>query len=154
MKLYTSLLVLLFLYPVVLTGQAVPDSLLRAEAKASIDAGNKEWIKGFETGDAERVAAIFSEDGMMFGSQGRVFKGKDALLKRISQIMEYFGSDVKVTVSTIQIWTDGDVAYETGEFSYIYIKDGVQNSDEGTYCTMWRREASGKWKLVLDIPVK
>jgi len=134
--------------------QAAPDSTLLAEAKASIDAGNNEWIQGLEAGDPARVAAIFSEDGTMFGSKGRIFKGKDALLKIISQIMEYYGPGIKVTVSTLQVWVVGESAYETGEFAYEYTKDGTRHIDEGTYCTMWRRQADGKWKLVLDIPVK
>lgn len=147
-------LILTFLFCFPLAGQTEPDSSLLSSARASIDAGNNEWIKGFETGDPARVAAIFADNGMMFGSNGRVFKGKEALHQRIKQIMDYLGTDIKVTVSTLQVWVDGDTAYETGEYKYLYTKDGSQVTDEGTYCTMWHRQDDGKWKLVLDIPVK
>lgn len=155
MKSYRAFhLLALFFFTGYLYSQTLPDSAIFAEAKTSIDKGNQEWIAGFETGDPDRVAAIFAEDGMMFGSKGRTFKGKAALTERIRLIMEHYGSDLKVTVSTLQIWVAGDVAYETGEYAYHYSKEGNQQTVAGTYCTMWRRQDDGKWKLVLDIPVK
>lgn len=58
---------------------------------------------------------------------------------------------VEVTVITTTVWVDGDTAYETGTYKYVYTENGKPGKDEGKYMTSWKRLAPGEWKLVMDI---
>src|SRR6266853_372273 len=49
------------------------------EARKAIDAGNAEWIAGQKAGDADRMAALFDNDGSQFGAKGRVIRGRKAI---------------------------------------------------------------------------
>lgn len=60
---------------------------------------------------------------------------------------------VKVTVTTVNVWVDGEIAYETGKYKYEYIENGKPGTDEGRYVTIWKRQKDGSWKLFMDMAV-
>jgi uncharacterized protein (TIGR02246 family) len=130
-----------------------PSSSLLEEARSAIDKGNRQWIEGWEKGDAAMVAAIFAEDGMWLGSKGKVHKGYQQILERVKAGIKYVGAGVKITVTTTSLWVDGETAFETGKYVYKYQTDGKPATDEGRYATIWKRQKDGSWKLYLDMPV-
>ena len=67
--------------------------------------------------------------------------------------MEAAGKGVKATVTTVDLWLDGDVAYETGTYSYKYQEKGKPVTEEGRYVTIWKRQSDGSWKIITDMGV-
>ena len=134
---------------------AVPEAASEAftEAKRGIDKGNAEWIEAWEKGDPERIAAIFTDDGIMLSQGGKVFKGRQQILERQKAAMQSVTPPVKVSVITVKIWLDGDTAYETGKYKYEYTEKGKPATEEGRYVTMWKRQGDGSWKLTMDMAV-
>ena len=134
---------------------AVPEAASEAftEAKRGIDKGNAEWIEAWEKGDPERIAAIFTDDGIMLSQGGKVFKGRQQILERQKAAMQSVTPPVKVSVITVKIWLDGDTAYETGKYKYEYTEKGKPTTEEGRYVTMWKRQGDGSWKLTMDMAV-
>jgi uncharacterized protein (TIGR02246 family) len=126
---------------------------LLAEARRAIDKGNAQWIEGWEKGDPALVAAIFTEDGTLLARNGKVIKGRQQILERQKAAMQYVGQGVKVTVTTVDVWVDGDTAYETGKYLYRYQENGKPATDEGRYVTIWKRQKEGSWKLSMDMVV-
>ena len=133
----------------------VPEAASEAftEAKRGIDKGNAEWIEAWEKGDPERIAAIFTDDGIMLSQGGKVFKGRQQILERQKAAMQSVTPPVKVSVITVKIWLDGDAAYETGKYKYEYTEKGKPTTEEGRYVTMWKRQGDGSWKLTMDMAV-
>jgi uncharacterized protein (TIGR02246 family) len=132
---------------------SAPSSPHLAEAKRAIDQGNAEWIEAWEKGDPSLVAALFTEDGSILSSDGKVIKGRQQIRERQKAGMAYVGRGVKVTATTTDMWVDGDTAYEAGKFSYKYQHDGKPVVDEGRYVTIWKRQKDGSWKLFIDMLV-
>jgi uncharacterized protein (TIGR02246 family) len=134
---------------------AVPEAASEryAEAKRAIDKGNAEWIEAWEKGDPEMLAAIFADDGVMLSQGGKVFKGRQQILERQKEAMQSVTRPIKVSVITVKIWLDGDVAYETGKYKYQYTEKGTPTTEEGRYVTMWKRQRDGSWKLSMDMAV-
>jgi uncharacterized protein (TIGR02246 family) len=134
---------------------AVPEAASEAfaEAKRGIDKGNAEWIEAWEKGDPERIAAIFTDDGIMLSQGGKVFKGRQQILERQKAAMQSVTPPIKVSVITVKIWLDGDAAYETGKYKYEYTENGKPATEEGRYVTMWKRQSDGSWKLTMDMAV-
>ena len=124
-----------------------------AEARRAIDKGNAQWIEAWEKGDPAMVAAIFTEDGSLLARNGRVIKGRQQILERQKAAMQAVGPGVKVTVTTVDLWVDGDTAYETGKYNYKYQDKGQPVTDEGRYVTIWKRQKDGAWKLHMDMIV-
>jgi uncharacterized protein (TIGR02246 family) len=124
-----------------------------ADVRHAIEKGNAQWSEGWARGDAAMVASIFAEDGVQLAGSGKVFKGNQQILERQKAAMQGADPGVKVTVTTVQVWLDGDTAYETGKYKYEYKEKGKPGTDEGRYVTIWKRQKDGAWKLAMDLGV-
>jgi uncharacterized protein (TIGR02246 family) len=123
------------------------------EAKRAIDKGNAQWIEAWEKGDPELVAALFTDDAVMLSQGGKVFKGRQQILERQRTAMQSVTRPIKVSVVTVKIWLDGNVAFETGKYKYEYAEKGKPVTEEGRYVTTWKRQGDASWKLSMDMAV-
>ena len=121
------------------------------EAKDAIAKANAQWAAGWKERNAEKVAAVFAEDGVQLSQNGSLIKGRKQIAERQQKAMLGVDPGVDVTVTTTTVWVNGDTAYETGTYKYLYIENGKPGKDEGKYMTEWKRLPSGDWKLVMDI---
>lgn len=122
-----------------------------AAVRRAIDAGNARWSEGWRTGDAAMVASIFAPDGVQLSGSGKVVKGPQQIAERQKAAMAGADPGVKVTVTTLNVWLDGDTAYETGTYKYEYTEKGKPGVDQGRYVTTWKRQPDGSWKLAMDL---
>jgi uncharacterized protein (TIGR02246 family) len=131
------------------TAPALPDNL--AEVRRAIDAGNRQWSDGWAKADPAMVAAIFADDGVQLAGSGKIIKGRAQIEERQKTAMQGADPGVKVTVTTLNVWLDGDTAYETGKYKYEYTEKGKPGVDEGRFVTIWKRQKDGSWKLSMDM---
>jgi len=124
-----------------------------AEARAAIERGNAEWSEAWRRGDADRVAALFAQDGVQLMSSGKIRKGLGQIAEGQRSLMVQMDPEPKVVATTTHVWRDGDIAYETGRYRYDFTQKGVADSLQGRYVTMWRRQSNGTWRLVMDMGV-
>lgn len=124
-----------------------------AEVKRAIDKGNAQWVEGWAKKDPSMIAALFTEDGSLLARGGRIIKGRAQIMERQRAAMQSVSGDVKVTVTTVDLWLEGETAYETGKYSYQYQEKGQPVTEEGRYVTIWKRQKDGSWKLVMDMGV-
>ena len=124
-----------------------------AEARQAIDKGNAQWIEAWDKADASLLARLFAADGILLARNGKIFKGPQQILERQKPVMEGAGKGVKVTVTTVDLWLDGETAYETGKYSYKYQEKGKPVTEEGRYVTIWQRQSDGSWKIIADIGI-
>jgi uncharacterized protein (TIGR02246 family) len=135
---------------------AQKDADLLAEAKLAIEKGNAQWAEAWEKGKPEMVVEIFAEDGKLLLRSGKVVKGHSALLELYKSAMAGVGKEIKamkVTVTTINVWLDGEMVYETGKYSYNYEENGKPTVEAGKYITIWKKQKNGAWKLFMDMGV-
>jgi uncharacterized protein (TIGR02246 family) len=124
-----------------------------ADVRRAIDKGNAQWSEGWAKGDAAMVAAIFAADGVQLASSGKIIKGPQQIMERQKTAMQGADPGVRVTVTTLNVWLDGDTAYETGKYKYEYTEKGKPGTDQGRYVTIWKRQKDGSWKLAMDMGV-
>jgi uncharacterized protein (TIGR02246 family) len=123
------------------------------EARKAIDKGNAQWIEAWDKADASLIAGLFAPDGVLLGRNGKFFKGPQQILERQKPVMEAAGKGVKSTVTTVDLWFDGDIAYETGKYSYKYREKDKPVTEEGRYVTIWKKQNDGSWKIIMDMGV-
>src|SRR5262245_1227930 len=83
------------------------------EVRKAIDKGNAQWIDAWDKADASLIAALFASDGVLLRRNGKFFKGPPEIFEGQKKVMEAAGKGVKSTVTTVDVWLDGDTAYET-----------------------------------------
>ena len=85
---------------------------------------------------------------VMLRDNGMPIVGKFALEKQY----EHF-SDSTFTLIWEPLFADisqsGELGYSYGIFT-LTPKDSSQKPEQGTYCTIWKKDISGNWKFVLD----
>ena len=124
-----------------------------AEARQAIDKGNAQWIEAWDKADASLLSRLFAEDGVLLGRNGKIFKGPQQIFERQKAVMEGAGKGVKATVTTVDLWLDGEMAYETGKYSYDYQEKGKPVNEAGRYVTIWKRQSDSSWKIIMDMGV-
>lgn len=125
-----------------------------AEARKAIDAGNVEWIAGQKAGNADRMAALFDQDGSQFGDQGKVIRGRKAIHDGFSARFKATGPALDFTIKTLEVWLVDDLAYESGNYTLKLQPKGKDEANyAGKYVTIWKRQRDGSWKIWVDFGV-
>jgi len=115
-------------------------------ARAAIDAGNKQFLAAFEKKDAKGIAALYTTDGEAYPPNGNVVRGRAELQKLWQSVID--SGIASATLKTAQVESAGDLAYESGAYE-MKTKDG-KVADNGKYVVVWKR-AGGRWMLHRDI---
>ncbi len=127
--------------------QEEPDSEM-TKVRRAIDAGNAVWIAAWAKGDATMLPLTFTADGKELVAGGKVYKGRKQILALMSETMKKRGGRAKLTVTTTDVWLDGNTAYETGTAVYEFTVNGQPQTLERRYFTIWKRQSKrGAWKI-------
>lgn len=130
---------------------SVPKVDLVAEEKA-IRAAETAWVDTVPTGDVDKVLAFYAEDAVMLPPGEAVANGKAAIRASWTQLLGL--TDLKLTwaPTKVEVAKSGDLAYDVGTYAMSY-KDasGKAVNDIGKFSTVWRKGATGGWKVAVDI---
>lgn len=117
-----------------------------ADARAAIEAANKQFLAAFATGDTAHLAAMYTADAQAFPPNGDITRGRDAIRKLWQGVVD---AGIKsATLTTLEVEAQGDTAHEVG--TYTMSVEGGKQVDTGKYIVIWKRE-QGQWKLHRDI---
>jgi uncharacterized protein (TIGR02246 family) len=117
-----------------------------ADARAAIEAGNKQFAAAVAKGDAAQLAAMYTGGAMVFPPNGDIVRGREAIQKLWQGALD---SGVKeVALTTVEVEAHGDTAHEVG--TYDMKGAGGQALDRGKYIVIWKRD-QGQWRLHRDI---
>ena len=147
---------IILLSTTILTFAQNNNSDVLAEAKDAIAKGNAQWCEAWEKGKPEMVVELFAEDGKLLLSSGKIVKGHEQLLALYKNAMKGVGTDIKnikVSVTTLNAWLDGELVYETGKYIYDYVENGKPVIEAGKYVTIWKKQKDGNWRLIMDMGV-
>jgi uncharacterized protein (TIGR02246 family) len=118
------------------------------QVRRAIDAGNAVWVAAWAKGDAAMLPGTFTTDGKELVAGGKVYKGREQILALMRDTMQKRGGKAKLTVTTTDVWLDGNTAYETGKAVYEFTVDGQPVTLERRYFTIWKRKSRrGAWKI-------
>jgi uncharacterized protein (TIGR02246 family) len=142
------------------SGNSLPDVALQVsnykmtKVRRAIDAGNAVWVAAWAKGDAAMLPDTFTPDGKELISGGKVYKGRKQILDLMRDSMQKRGGKAKLTVTTMDVWLDGNTAYETGTAVYEFTVGGQPQTLERRYFTVWKKQSKrGAWKIYLNTGV-
>ncbi len=118
------------------------------KVRRAIDAGNAVWVAAWAKGDAAMLPGTFTSNGKELVAGGKVYKGRKQILALMRDSMQKRGGKAKLTVTTTDVWLDGNTAYETGTAVYEFTVGGQPQTLERRYFTVWKRQSKrGAWKI-------
>jgi ketosteroid isomerase-like protein len=117
-----------------------------ASAKRSIDSTNAVFAGLVSRGDSAGLAAMYTADAKMMGSNMPAASGTAAIKSAFGGMFSMMGTvDLKPTV--VDVWGNADMLVEEGTYT---MSQKGKEIDRGKYIVLWKME-DGKWKLFRDI---
>jgi uncharacterized protein (TIGR02246 family) len=146
-RIINSTLTLTFLAIVVVSCQAPRTNV--AEVKKAVEEADARQMKAFADKDLAGMMANYAPDAVILPQNGPAATGKEkmeGMFKEFSDMM----TDMKWTITKFD--ASGDIAYEVGEYTATMHMPGMAPApDKGKFVTVWKRQADGTWKIVVDI---
>jgi uncharacterized protein (TIGR02246 family) len=120
------------------------------DSSAAVTAAEADMLAAFKAKDAAKLSSHYASDAVL-AIPGRTVKGADAITKADADDLK----DPAFALDFINERTDasGDLAYTTGSYKVTYTDAKTKKvvNGQGTYVTVFKRQADGSWKAVADI---
>ena len=120
------------------------------DASAAVAAAEADMLAAFKAKDAAKLTSHYASDAVLAVPE-RTVKGIDAITKANADDLK----DPAFALDFTNERTDasGDLAYTTGSFKVTYtdVKTKKVVNGQGTYVTVFNKQADGAWKAVADI---
>ncbi len=98
--------------------------------------------------DAERFASFIDEEAVFIGAT--VLRGREAITQAWSVFLAEGGPDLVWQPELVEVRSDG-LGLSRGPYSLTTTgTDGTRSTTTGTFTSIWRRQADGRWKVVFD----
>ena len=122
--------------------EADPDVLI--EADRAFDAA-------VASGGAEAWASFFAEDGAMVSEGRGEIRGRGEILEAVA-FLNQEGVSLRWSPDRAEISSSGDLGYTVGRYASVRPgEDGIPVTARGVYVSIWRLQADGSWKVVMDL---
>jgi uncharacterized protein (TIGR02246 family) len=111
-----------------------------------------EWSAvAYEAKDLEKILSFWADDAVVIPSGGPVADGKAAIRAFVQGALAIPGFKIRWTTTKATLSSDGKLAYlrSTTETT-VNGADGKPQTMESRATTVWRKDADGLWRCVLD----
>ena len=135
---------------VVMSGSVVPAAAVQDDAAALMQT-SRDWAKAVAGGDVDVILSYWSDDAVVMAPDQPAVVGKDALRQMVMGMMKIPGFSLTWEPERAFISSAGDVGYliEHNRMTFVDATGAVK-TQYGKAVTIWRKDASGKWKCVVD----
>ncbi len=107
------------------------------------------FAKATAEGGGKAFATWFAEDGVSLANGRLPVHGREAIAKTATWLAKDY--QLVWTPTDGEMSAAGDMGYTWGHYDgHSRDRDGNWTVTSGRYMTIWRKEADGSWKVVLD----
>ena len=112
-----------------------------------IAATTRAWVDAFNTREPERILALYADDAVFWGTTSATLRDTPA------EIREYFITSpqrphVRVAIDEQRIRVHGDIALNTGAYTFTNKVDGQPTKNQARFTFVYRR-VGDRW-LIID----
>jgi uncharacterized protein (TIGR02246 family) len=130
---------------------STPTVNVAAEEKA-IRAVEADFARAVAAKDLEKGLSFYAEDAVMLNQNEPIAAGKTAIRASWTRMLAMPDMALTWAVDKVEVAKSGDVAYDYGSYNMGFTgPSGKKVSDRGKYATIWKKQADGSWRAVLDM---
>lgn len=124
-----------------------------AAEERSIRASEAQWVQQIAAKNVEAMVAHYTDDAALMPPGMPAAKGKEAIRAMLKMMLD--DPNVKLTFSPdlVSIAKGGDLAYSQGSYEMTMTDPATKKpvTDKGSYVTVYRKQADGRWLAAADI---
>jgi uncharacterized protein (TIGR02246 family) len=125
----------------------VSPSLAVAGPKEDVAAATQAWIDGMNSHNAERVVALYDAEGVLWGTRSSTLRDTPATLRDYFKILQKVPSSYKVVLGEQRIRVFGNIAINTGTYTFSEDRDGKPLIRPSRFSFVYRNR-DGRWLIV------
>ena len=112
---------------------------------------SRDWAKAATTSDVERILSYWADDAIVLEPDQHALIGKAAIRQMVQTSMKLPKFSITWSPESAVISKGGDMGYLI-EHNRVSFADstGKVHTQFGKAVTIWRKDASGAWKCVVD----
>jgi ketosteroid isomerase-like protein len=133
-----------------LTGSAVAQD---SQLKEKFQQKNNEMVEAMKEDNTDFLMSLYTDDAVSLPSYEPMLKGKNEMMESHRKSHEAGFKMNDMTLSTMDVWSSGDFAFEIGTYTVDMNIPGMGNNitDNGKYLTVWQKQSDDTWKIKADI---
>jgi uncharacterized protein (TIGR02246 family) len=111
---------------------------------------DEQWSKAAGTKDVDKTVSFYSDDAVVMPPNAPRATTKEA----IRAIWKDLLTDASISWKTkeVEVAQSGDIAYTSGTYEVTMTDPtGTPVNDRGKYLEVWKKQADGTWKCVIDM---
>ena len=113
---------------------------------------DQEWASVVGTGDVDKIISYWAEDAIVLPPDTPMLIGKQAIREYVAESLKIPGFSITWKAKQAVLAATGDMGYTVATNRITMTSaDGAAVVAVGKAVTIWRKEADGKWRCVVDI---
>ena len=125
----------------------VAPSLALAGPKEDVGAATQAWIDGMNSHNAERVVALYDSEAVLWGTRSSTLRDTPATVRDYFKVLQTVPSSYKVVLGEQRIRIYGDIAINTGTYTFSEDRDGKPFARPARFSFVYRKR-DGRWLIV------
>jgi ketosteroid isomerase-like protein len=125
-----------------------PDT--RAAEEAAIRKADSDWAKAAQTKSVDAFVAFYADNAVVLPPNEATATTKESIRKTIGALMGLPGLNISWQASKVEVAKSGDIGYLYGTYDLSFTDKGKTISDKGKILEIWKKQADGSWKCIVD----
>jgi uncharacterized protein (TIGR02246 family) len=112
-----------------------------------------QWNTDYASKDLDKIAAHYATDAVLIVPGMPSTSGKEAIRSALQQMVSDSALSLQFQATKVDVAKSGDLGYTQGSYTLTVTDPQTKKliHDHGSYVTVYRKMADGKWKAVSDI---
>src|SRR5437899_2220078 len=118
-------------------------------SRSKVEAGEAQWLKAFNGGDAAGVAQCYTADARLLPPNADIVDGRPAIE---GFVKEFVATGAQLKFSLLTVHETPDVCASVGTYEMtIPVPGGEPQKDLGKFIEVWTKQGDGSWLIADDI---
>lgn len=130
-------------------GMALATDAKIEQALRDLDA---QWSAAAVAKDLDKTVSYYSEDAVVMPPNALSAITKDEIRSAWKDLLASPGAAISWKTTKVEVAQSGDFGYTSGTYKFtVNDASGKPVDDRGKYVEVWKKQADGSWKCVMDI---
>ncbi len=125
------------------TPQQAPDA-----AKREVAAATQAWADGMSQHDLDKVVALYDSEAVLWGTRSSTLRDTPATVRDYFGVLRTVPPSYKVTLGEQRIRIYGDMAINSGTYTFSEMRDGKEVLRPSRFSMVFRHRDDGRWVIV------